>query len=449
MISVRKIFQGIKGSIDGDVAVSSVNQSFRLISGPLLLVMIPIFLKPEIQGYWFTFGSISALSIFADLGFTTIILQFSAHEFAHLKMNPDGTLEGPSEFLGRLSSLFRFVLKWTGFLVAIAFPVIFTVGWAIFSRKGDTHIWLMPWVIYVAASALGFLNSVVSSFVTGCNQVANIQKRLFFVSITQVFVTLISLFLGTGLYAIGLGYIVGNIVSSALLLVKYSALFKIMLTKVENAFKWGRDIFRLLWKYALSWSSGYLIFQIYTPFMFIFHGPVEAGKVGISISLATAMFSISNIWIAANTPKFNMMVSKGDWKQLDRQFRKNLLLSMGTYLCGIIALGVTAYTLSGRWTIFDKLAARFVSSLALSMLVVGWFMQLIINGLAVYLRAHKQEPLVVPSIVSGLFLVVATYFSGELLPSYLYFSGFLVSYAFGMPWVFLVFVKKRQKWHQS
>jgi len=48
------------------------NSLWRIVSGPVTLIFIPLFLTPEIQGYWYTFGSLAALSIFADLGFTTI-----------------------------------------------------------------------------------------------------------------------------------------------------------------------------------------------------------------------------------------------------------------------------------------------------------------------------------------------------------------------------------------
>lgn len=448
MIIIRKIFYVLKSSTTDDVIISSVNQLFRLISGPLMLVTIPLFLKSEIQGYWYTFGSISALSMLADLGFTTIILQFSAHEFAHLKMNAQMNLEGPQEYIDRLSTLFRFVMQWTCMLIGIAFPLIFLVGWSIFTGKGDKSIWLLPWSIFISASSLGFINSIVSSFVTGCDQVANIQKRLLVSSITQVVVTLSALYLGAGLYAIGIASIVGNILSSTLLITQYNTLFKTLLMKVTIPYKWGKEIFKLLWKYAVSWSSGYMIFQIYTPFMFIYHGPIEAGKVGISISLVTAMFSISNIWISANTPRFNMLVSQKDWHQLDRQFWKNLTLSILTFIFEVLVLFIIVYALSGRWILFDRISSRFASFLALSMLIIGWFLEIVINGFATYMRAHKQEPIVTLSVVSGLFIVITTYFSARFLPADLFFLGFLLSFLFALPWTIWIFHKNRISWHK-
>ena len=80
-----------------DIAATFFNQAWRLISGPLMLLLIPLYLTEEQQGYWYLFGSVAALSTFADLGFSNIILQFSAHEYASLKIGNEGFLEGQIE----------------------------------------------------------------------------------------------------------------------------------------------------------------------------------------------------------------------------------------------------------------------------------------------------------------------------------------------------------------
>jgi len=73
------IFKLIKNNFTRDVAGASLNQMWRLISGPITLILLPLMISSKVQGYWYTFGSVSALSVFADLGFTTIVMQFSAH----------------------------------------------------------------------------------------------------------------------------------------------------------------------------------------------------------------------------------------------------------------------------------------------------------------------------------------------------------------------------------
>lgn len=75
-----------------DLLNTALSQIYRLLSGPMMLLFIPLFLTQEEQGYWYTFTSLAALVIFADLGFSNIILQFAAHEFAFLRFKNDGKI---------------------------------------------------------------------------------------------------------------------------------------------------------------------------------------------------------------------------------------------------------------------------------------------------------------------------------------------------------------------
>ncbi|WP_158904923.1 hypothetical protein [Rectinema subterraneum] len=437
----------IRNLFTKDIISTYTNQFWRLISGPISLILIPLFITPEIQGFWYTFSSISALSVFADLGFTTIILQFSAHEFAFLHFSGSLDLSGPEGYRKRMASLFRFVLKWTTSIVLIAFPVIFIVGYILFIQKAGISVWLAPWIIYSIGAAIGFYASVVSSFIQGCDQVSNIQKLSLQSAIVGTLSMFISLMLHFGLYSIAISLLLANLYNLAAILIKYRKFLRTLWKTEPDSTDWKHDILRLLWKYALSWSSGYFIFKIYTPFMFQFHGPIEAGKVGITISLVTAIFSISNTWFSANTPKLNMLVAKREWKNLDKEFRKNMILSLGTYLLGIFALFVAVFVFSGRWQFFDKLKVRFLGLMPLSMLLAGWFLQIIVNGLAIYLRAHKEEPFVIPSVVSGIFIIATTYLSAKYLPPTMFFTGFIASYLYGLPWSFKIFFNKRKEWH--
>ncbi|WP_235777316.1 hypothetical protein [Pseudomonas piscis] len=79
----------LKSLFDKDFRQTAINQVWKLFSGPLLLVLLPIYLTPEAQGYWYTFVSLAALAVFADMGFSAILLLFSAHEFANLEFRED------------------------------------------------------------------------------------------------------------------------------------------------------------------------------------------------------------------------------------------------------------------------------------------------------------------------------------------------------------------------
>jgi hypothetical protein len=431
-----------------DLVFTGFNQLWKIISGPLTLVFIPLYLSPETQGYWFTFMSISALAVFADLGFTNIVLQFSAHEFAHLSFDRNFTAYGSAIHLKRLASFFKFTVRWCLMMSALAFPIILVAGIVIFTRKADQVLWTWPWVLYVAGSGINFFNNTLLSFFEGCNLVARVQRIRFEIAVINTVFVLSMLFFGAGLYALATAMCVSSLFIFVYIRRVFGKFIRQLLLEAEGfVYSWKKEFLRLFWKYALSWSSGYFIFQIYTPLMFYYHGAIHAGKIGITMALWSAAFSISNVWIYSVTPKINIHVSRKEWNLLDSLVKKRIILSMLTFIAGASFFIVAYLTAGGYVEILDRIFSRFMTIIPLLCLAFAWLIQLFVNGIAVYLRAHKQEPLVVPSLVSAAWISIATFISARFLPPDYIFVGFLSSYVWGVPWVLWIFRKKRAEWH--
>lgn len=430
-----------------DLLSTLINQFWRLISGPITLLLIPLFLSPEQQGYWYLFGSLSALSIFADLGFSNIILQFAAHEYAFLHFTEEGSLEGEKLYLQRLGSFFRFTLRWISTICAVVFPVIFIIGIVFFIRDHVLDIYFSPWILYAVGSLINFFCNSILSFIEGLNKIDSIQKIRFRVAVLNTCIVTLVLVLGGNIYALALAMLLSaSSVFISIFGVFRKILSQLMIISKGFHYNWKKEIVPLFIKYALSFSSGYFIFQIYTPLMHYFHGPVYSGKVGISLSLAMAVFNMGNIWIYTIIPRINMFISQKQWEELDILFIKRLLLSIGTYL--FIILGVVIFLVFFRniW-IIPKIISRFLPTVSLIILFICYFFQLLINSWAVYLRGHKQEPYVIPSIVSAVWILIITFAAGKFMSPEWFFTGFLSSYVWGLPVCYIIYRKCKGKWH--
>jgi O-antigen/teichoic acid export membrane protein len=414
----------------------------------MMLLLIPVFLSPEQQGYWYLFGSLSALSIFADLGFSNIVLQFSAHEFAFLHFADDGLLAGDELYLKKMGSLFRFVIKWISTVCAVVFPIIFIIGICFFIRDGVLEVYLLPWIIYAVGSLTSFFNNSILSFVEGFNKIESIQNIRFRVAIINSVIVALVLVLGGHIYALA----IGMLLSSSLILFSIFGVFRRVLGQLINVsagfyYPWRKEILALFVKYALSVSSGYFLFQIYTPLMHYFHGPIYGGKVGISHSLVMAAFNMSYIWMYTITPKINMLISQKKWEELNKLSRKRTLYSLGSYLLMIGALSFFL-VLFGRFWIIPKITSRFLPLISLMTLFFCYFVQLLVSCWALYLRAHKQEPYVVPSVASAAWTALATFFAGKYLSPSLFFLGFLSGYIWGTPVCYCIYRRCKRKWHE-
>lgn len=423
-----------------DFRHTAINQVWRLFSGPLMLILIPLYLSAETQGYWYTFVSLAALAIFADMGFSTILLQFSAHEFAHLKFESDNTLSGDQMHLERLATLLQFAMKWSGGIGLIAFPIILIVGFIILNAKQTEIHWILPWAIYGLASVFIFVNSMLLSFIEGCNSVGEVQKIRFFISLVTFISTVILLILGSELYALAISLVIGTVSGTIIIFSRYKYMLKQCFMLSNNiTHDWKQDILPLLGKYAVSWISGYFILFAFTPIAFHYYGVVEAGKIGFSIAICTAIFSISNIWMTVIIPKINMYVAHKDYNTLDPIFTKHLILAGISYILGIGTLFIIVLFLKD----ILPFANRLVSPFSLSIITLGWLFQIIINGYAMYMRAHKEEPLMLLSFVTGAYIVITTLLIAMYLPFEYFFLGFLSSYIWGIPWVLIIFRKYR------
>ncbi len=427
-------------------AITAASQLSRTAYVLLMLVLVPVFLTGAEQGYWFSFMSFSALMIIADSGFSTIILQFAAHEFAFLKFNQAGDLEGDAERLRRLGGFFLFALKWSAGVAAAALPLIAGIGWTIMSRRPPEADWQAPWLLYMLGSVFAFMNNGLLYFFEGCDSVPKTQKIRAQMNAAMIAALVLGLAGGMKLYALAFAAFAGAAVAAAGLYAVFGRAAAALLSAAKDcAHSWRGEFLPLLGKYSLSWASGYFIFQMYTPIMFHFYGPVAAGKIGISITLWTGVLTLSNIWLSVVTPKMNMHISKKEWGSLDRLFFRNLGLSAGTFFFG----AVCAFSLLGAARGHFAFADRFLDLVPMLFLAAGWGLQVVVNGLAIYLRAHKEEPLVVPSVVSAVYIIAATWLSAVFLSPDYFFLGFFSSYLWGLPWVVQIFNKKRREGHSA
>ena len=426
-----------------DVRHSAINQLWRLFSGPLLLLLVPIYLSAEAQGYWYTFISLAALAVFADMGFSSILLLFSSHEFAHLTFNPDKTLAGDTKHLVRLATLGKFALKWSITMAVVIFPLVLIAGYFFLNSKGSAVNWQLPWLIYGVASVLVFLNSILLSFIEGCDSVGDVQKIRFYISLSTVAVTALLLFCGDQLYALAIALLSGALTGLFLIGYRYKKMLQ-QLYRVgkDNHHSWAPEIMPLMWRFAVSWISGYFILSIFTPAAFHFYGAVEAGQVGLSVAICMALFSIANIWVSISTPKMNMFVAQQDYPALTSTFKRAVLLATLTYILGLATLFAGVALLKD----YLPIANRLLSPASLALVGFGWLIQLWINSMAVYMRAHKREPLVVASVVQGLYVAATTLAIAINLPFDYLFLGFFSALCLVMPWVFWIFKNFRRSY---
>lgn len=439
MIKINKVKE--------DLLFTFANQIWRLVSGPITMLLIPLMLSEEQQGYWYLFGSISALSVFSDLGFSNIILQFSAHEYAFLHFTNEGFLGGEKTNLQKLGKFFRFVTKWIFTISLPIFPIIFLIGIFFFLKDKVLTVYLLPWTLYAVGSYINFISNSILSFFEGLDKVSTIQKIRLKASILYTVMITLILIAGGYIYALAIGMLLSALFVFISIFREFGKILKQLLKISESFFyDWKKEVFPLFMKYAISFASGYFIYQIYTPLMHYFHGPVYSGKIGISIALVSSINGISYIWLYTITPKINMLISQKKWNILDSLVRKRTILSLGTYLCIVLILFIFLIFFRNFWVI-PKIIDRFLPSVPLIICLGSYFINLLLSSWGLYLRGHKKELFVIPSVIYGIGVMISTYLFGKFMPPVWFFTGFLICTICMIPVDYIIYRTWKEKLH--
>ena len=423
-----------------DAFFSGLAQALRFIIGPVTLLLLPLYVTVEDQGIWYTFLGLAALSTFADLGFTNIITMFSAHEISKLSFDENKMLSGDEINISRLASVFSFILNWTFKIGTIAFCAMFVVGFVLFQSKLVGNSWQLPWIIFIFASFIIYLANSFLVFVEGCNLVADVQKLRISHGIVSAILFLIALLSGMSILGLTIAMIISATFLLTVCLLKFKPLFMQLIKSPKIDVQDIRtDFYNLFWKYAASFSSGYFIYQIYTPLVFAIFGPKLAGQVGFSLTLWIAVFTLSNVWMQSSYPQFNIYVAQKQWSLLDKRFRSSFILALIT-LTSASFLFILIRTYFEHLEIFKRMLP-LTSQL---LLILGWFLVLISSSLSLYVRSHKIEPFALPTFVQAIISIVITFYSIYNLDSKYIFLGFTLSFLILLPWYFKIYKTNKQ-----
>jgi hypothetical protein len=210
---------------------------------------------------------------------------------------------------------------------------------------------------------------------------------------------------------------------------------------------WWTEVWPMQWKIALSWISGYFTFQLFTPVLFAFSGAAAAGQMGMSLSIASALTTVALAWIQTKAPQFGQLIARREFAELDRQFFRVMRQAAGIAAASGTAIWIGISTLHA-WD--SPWSQRFLGPAPMGLLMLACLFQVVIYGESVYLRAHKDEPLLACSIAIAVLTTLSTYVLGRACGAVGIAAGYLgVMATAGLTWATMVFVSKRRLWHAA
>jgi O-antigen/teichoic acid export membrane protein len=435
--------------IDRAIGYTVLARGWSALAGLATVALIARTLSPVEQGYYYTFGSLVALQIVFELGFSVVILQLAAHEVAHLTIGPGGIIAGPAVSHARLASIFRKVIKWYSVAAILMACLLIPVGWHFFAATPDPHhsvAWRLPWIAVVLASSVTFQIDPIFSFLEGCGFVARVARTRLAQSILGSLLAWSMLLLHHGLFAPAL-LISGQAIAGLVWIASYRTLLhKLFRHPIgDHQIDWWQEVWPFQWRIAVSYACGFFIFQLFNPILFHYWGPVVAGRMGMSLNISNAIASIAIAWISTKAAPFGALIARREFPALDRLFFRSVAQTI--VFCSVVSLVVwiVAYLLALRHMSF---AQRLLPPLPFAFLLLSMNINQAVNSMALYLRAHKQEKFLLNSILGAIFLILTAFLLGRPFGALGMTAGQLCgTLTIGLGLGGYTFFKFRRLWH--
>jgi O-antigen/teichoic acid export membrane protein len=435
--------------LDRPVALALAGRMWTLGAGFVTTVLIAVFFAPEVQGYYYTFNAVLALAALAELGLGTVLVSYASHEWASLRLDERSRVTGDPGALSRLASLGRFALAWYAVASTLATVALLAGGLVFFGSAQDAvSSWRAQWIALCIVTGLNFCAVPVLALLEGCNQVSNVYAYRLVQYVASSVAAWLTIWLGAGLWVAAVVGLTGLVATVLTVGRRYSGFVRtVFLTRPSGPrIDWRTDILPMQWRMALSWIGGYFMFSLFTPVLFHYRGPTVAGQMGMTWAFVGALMSVASAWVSPRAPGFGILIAQERYDELDRAFWR----LTGTVLA-VTGVGATAVW-GGTYFLYasgHRFAERLLPPATTAYLLLATLIVCSTLPMAMYLRAHKREPLMALSVTSGVLTGVAVVVLGKAYSANGVAIGYLAVAATVTPLVAMIWRSRRAEWHRA
>jgi O-antigen/teichoic acid export membrane protein len=437
--------------LDKAVIFTVLARTWSSAAGLVTIVLIARFLTSAEQGYYYTFGSLVALQIVFELGFSFVILQMASHERAHLSITKEGTVFGDPVAHARLASVLQKSIRWYSIAALLMLCALIPAGIHFFGshpHPGQVVAWQLPWCLVVVAASFAFQIDPIFSFLEGCGYVPQVARTRLWQALLGSVLAWAAMLLNVGLYAPAL-LIAGQVVVGSSWIYTQRRMLLPLFRHItgEHRIQWWTEVWPFQWRIAISWICGYFIFQLFNPILFAYWGPVAAGQMGMSLNISNALTSVGIAWVNTKAAPFGAMIARKEYAKLDQTFFHALQQSLIVTVAGAMVIWAAVFYLNA---VHSRFAVRALSPLPFGILLLTMIVNLVVFSEALYLRAHKQEKFLMISVLNASFMFVSSYFMGRRFGAAGMVGGyFVMNTVIGLGLGTATFIRYRKAWHAN
>jgi hypothetical protein len=225
-----------------------VGRLWLVLTGPVTIVVLASQFTPQVQGYFFTFVSLAAARIVAELGLGQVIIVKLAQLCPSTPNPSDGV---PS----RVAGLIRFTAKWfagAGFIIG----ALLCLGGSVLLGTSDglaTAEWLPPWVALSCVVGIDVAVSGLLFPLEGAGQVRSVYFCRMVRNFLNSLVLWLFILLGFQLWSIAIALICSILWTTYFLFSRGKLVVAALRPGAAVAkINWLSDVYPAQWRLALS-----------------------------------------------------------------------------------------------------------------------------------------------------------------------------------------------------
>lgn len=402
------------------------------------LVLAGLNLTAEARGYFFTFASLIALFPLAEFGASYALMQSVSHEGSRLSWGPSG-LSGSAEAVHLTSGIFGIALIWNTLTTALATCALAAAGHQLFRAQLQ-----MPWLVLLAFAAARQWLSPWIAFLEGSGRVADVWRFRLHQELIGGGVLVGCLLGRAGLYSLGASWVVRWI---------HGALWLGPRDRRSHPSGWGHirsvlpywqaHVWPFQWRIGTSAVAGFFTYYLFNPLLLAIRGPVEAGRFGMTMAIVNGWQNATTAWLTSQAPRYGDLIATRRMAELRSVFRRTFLRSTSLSATGCAFMVAAMIIATGH---SPGLASRLLPPLGFAALVATAVVNHAVFGLAVYLRAHRRDPLLVPSVIGAVCTPLMTMWAARQGAASLVALLYLGLTLIGLLMAVYIFVQARERW---
>lgn len=379
-----------------------------MFGGLITIWFVAHYMSPTEQGLYYTVISILALQIFIELGFNYAVVRVIGHKLGQIQVLM------PKDFLviiarPEIAVLCARFLQQSIVISSLTIVLLTPVGLVYFANVSNNIITWQLWVQLVSFSAINILINTVLSIAEGVGFTAKVAAiRFWQATITVVFLWL-GLWLGVKLHALIWSNAAACILVAVYIAINFSPLFTCALRNRTREIDYSERLAlrSYIKKIAISGVSGYFIFQLFTPLLTLYAGPIDSGKFAMTLQIITSLNLFGLVPLTSSAPRLARLIGAGEVVKALSLFYKILYATSAITMAACIIVAAALY--AGRIIGLD-MVNRVLPLELFALMLFAAFANHLVFSIATYLRSFLDDPFWVLSVISALVGAVGAYF---------------------------------------